>query len=188
MESSKPAAVRAWLAVALIALCTPAMSESFLDKLKKAKDSIERGTADAKRTVDDVAELGSSGKRSKKGATNGAGESESTTVPTVNGGDTQLAAGPSAELRQQVVRMGNACRERRAEHEDFASCHSSCSEAEQKISSASNTAANDEAHASCLARYNQAMGIKAPGAGQGAAMETPPAKVEAGQSPMPGAG
>jgi len=189
MSSSKPAAApRVMLATTLIMLCVPAMSESFLDKLKKAKDSIERGTDEAKRTLDDVAELGSTGQGNNKGnkkksggSGNGDDESGSTTVRTTNGGDTKLSASASDELRQQVGRMGTACRERSAEHENFASCHTTCSEAQQKISGSAKDAANNEAHASCLSRYNQAMGI-------GGAAAPEPAKVESGQSPMPGAG
>ena len=192
MNSSKHAVVgRILLAGTLMALCAPAMSESFLDKLKKATDTIERSRDSAKRTVDDVNELGgsSSGKSKKsKTPTGDSGESESTTMNTVNAGDANLTQGPSVELREQVGRMGGACRERSAEGASFTACADACNAASDKINSSAKSAANDEAHASCQAKYNQAMGIES--AGNAAVIQAAPvpAKVESGQSPMPGAG
>jgi hypothetical protein len=194
MNSSTRAAMgRILLTGTLLALCAPAMSESFLDKLKKATDTIERSRDTAKRTVDDVNELGSSSAKGKKGktSTGDAGESESTTVKTVNAGDANLAEGPSVELREQVGRMGTACRERSAEGAGFMACADACSAASDRISSSAKNSANDEAHAACQARYNQAMGLEpASSAGDGAVIHAAPvpAKVESGQSPMPGAG
>jgi hypothetical protein len=185
---NRPALLRTLLATSLIVLSAPAMSESFLDKLKKAKDSIERGSDETRRTLDDIAELGSTGKgkKSKSGDSgDGAAQSESTTMKTVNAGDAQLSDGPATELRAQVGRMGTACRERSAEGESFTSCASVCGDAAQKISSSAKGSANDDAHAACTARYNQAMGLESPAAA-GSAAQPPPAKVESGISAMPG--
>jgi len=194
MNSSKHAVVgRILLAGTLMALCAPAMSESFLDKLKKATDTIERSRDSAKRTVDDVNELSGSSSSKKKSKTSAGdtGESESATMNTVNAGDANLTQGPSVELREQVGRMGSACRERSAEGASFMACVDACSAASDKINSSAKSAANDEAHASCQAKYNQAMGIESAGtAGNAAVIQAAPvpAKVESGQSPMPGAG
>jgi hypothetical protein len=180
---------RILLATGLVVLCAPAMSENFFDKLKKATDTIERSRDSAKRTVNDVNELGGKSKKQKSGSGNGsdASDAESTTMKTVNAGDAGLDDGPSAELREQVGRMGVACRERSAEGASFTSCAETCSSAADRISSSAKGSANDEAHASCQARYNQAMGLApAAAAGTGAVAETAPAKVESGQSPMPG--
>jgi hypothetical protein len=183
--SARTSALRILLATALIATATPAMSENFLDKLRKATDTIERGRESAKRTVNDVNELGSSGKNKKKkgsdgdaGQADGAGSSAST-VKTTHAGEATQADGPSAELRQQVGRMGNACRERSAEGSAFTSCAETCGTAADRISSSTGASASEQAHASCQSSYNQAMGF-APVA------ETAPARVESGQSPMPG--
>jgi hypothetical protein len=187
--SARTPALRILLASTLVAICAPAMSENFLDKLKKATDTLERSRDSAKRTVNDVNELGSSGK-SKKGKNESAGntgESESTTMSTANAGEANLSEGPSTELREQVSRMGGACRERSAEGASFSSCAETCSAAASRISSSAKGQANDEAHASCQAKYNQAMGLApAPTAGTGAVVESAPPKVESGQSPMPG--
>jgi len=189
MTTARSSALRILLATGLAALCTPAMSENFLDKLKKATDTIERSRDSAKRTVQDVNELGSSSKSKKQKSTAGdTGEAESTTMKTVNAGDAGLDEGPSVELREQVGRMGVACRERSAEGASFTSCAEACSAAADRISSSAKGSANDEAHASCQAKYNQAMGLAPVSAasGTGAVAESAPAKVDSGQSPMPG--
>jgi hypothetical protein len=186
--STRTPALRLLLACTMVAICTPAMSENFLDKLKKATDTLERSRDSAKRTVDDVNDLGSSGK-SKKGKSPSAGntgDSESTTMNTSNAGEANLSEGPSAELREQVGRMGGACRERSAEGASFSSCAQTCSAAADRISSSAKGSANDEAHASCQAKYNQAMGMAPAPAGTSAVVESAPPKVESGQSPMPG--
>ena len=165
------------------------MSESLHHKHKKVRENVERGTDETKRTLDDIADLGSTGKKDKNDKKNGGASGDagnaSSTVTTVDAGTTNMAESPSAELRQQVGRMRTACRERSAEHENFASCHAVCSDAEQKISGASSGSVNDQAHSSCVGSYNQAMGIGSPGSAA-AGVTAPPGTVESGQSPMPG--
>ena len=176
--SARSSALRILLATGLVALCTPAMSENFFDKLKKATDTLERSRDSAKRTVNDVNELGGKSKNKKQtSSSDDTGDAGSTTMKTTNAGDAGLEDGPSAELREQVGRMGTACRERSAEDGSFAACAEACASAAERISSSAKGPANDEAHASCQARYNQAMGLAPAGA---------PAKVESGMSPMPG--
>jgi hypothetical protein len=193
IDSARPSALRALLACSLLAFCAPAMSENFFDKLKKATDTIERSRDSAKRTIDDVNDLGGGKSKKARGSASGSedGGPESTTMKTANAGEAQFDQGPAADLRQQVGRMGSACRERSAEGAGFTSCAEACSAAGEKISSSAKGAANDEAHASCQASYNQAMGLApaagAAGSGSGDNAAPAPAKVESGQSPMPGA-
>lgn len=190
-SSARSSALRILLAGSLLALCAPAMSENFFDKLKKATDTIERSRDSARRTVNDVNELGGSSSKNKKskdsGSSGDAAGTDSTTMKTANAGEAQFSEGPSVELREQIGRMGGACRERSAEGASFTSCAETCSAAAEKISSSAKDSANDEAHASCQAKYNQAMGIApATAAGGGAVVEAAPAKVDSGLSPMPG--
>lgn len=190
-SSARSSALRILLAGSLMALCAPAMSENFFDKLKKATDTLERSRDSAKRTVNDVNELGGSSNKNKKskdsGSTGDTADGDSTTMKSVNAGDAQFDEGPSMELREQVGRMGGACRERSAEGVSFTSCAEACSAAADKISSSAKGSANDEAHASCQVKYNQAMGMApAPASGGGAVVEAAPAKVDSGLSPMPG--
>jgi hypothetical protein len=192
IDSARPSALRALLACSLLALCAPAMSENFFDKLKKATDTIERSRGSAKRTINDVSDLGGGKSKKARGSASGSedGGPESTTMKTANAGEAQFEQGPAADLRQQVDRMGSACRERSAEGAGFTSCAEACSAAGQKISSSAKGTANDEAHASCQASYNQAMGLTpagAAGSGSGDNAAPAPAKVESGQRPMPGA-